>query len=220
MRSLSTYCSLVAAALVMAGCAERASTYDYAAFLQAKPASLVVMPPLNNSPDVKATAAVWAHATRPLAEAGYYVLPAGLVDEMFRQNGVHSAHDAAGIPYQKLHEVFGADAAVYIDIRRYGTDYAVINSQTRVEVAARIVDLRSGARLWDGQAWSTSSGPTSSSGLVGLLVSAFVNQVVDSVADKSFEVADSADQRLLGPGHVDGILPGPRFPKPVGKTAE
>ena len=76
---------------LLGGCATKAPSYDYAAFLRAKPASLLVMPPLNESPDIKASPSVWAQATRPLAEAGYYVLPVTLVDETFRQNGVSTA---------------------------------------------------------------------------------------------------------------------------------
>ena len=97
---------------LLEGCATKAPAYDYSAFQNSKPASLLVMPPVNESPDIKATPGVWAHATRPLAEAGYYVLPVTLVDETFRQNGVNSANEAQDIPHQKLREYFGADAAV------------------------------------------------------------------------------------------------------------
>ena len=138
-------CLGAAAALaLLGGCATKAPSYDYAAFLRAKPASLLVMPPLNESPDIKASPSVWAQATRPLAEAGYYVLPVTLVDETFRQNGVSTPNDAQEIPYPKLREIFGADAAVYIRIKQYGTAYAVVVSDTRVAVVARIVDLRTG----------------------------------------------------------------------------
>ncbi|HEU5295289.1 MAG TPA: GNA1162 family protein, partial [Burkholderiaceae bacterium] len=71
---------------------------DYSAFQRARPASILVLPPLNESPDVKATPAVWASATRPLAEAGYYVVPVTLADETFKQNGVTTSHDAQQIP--------------------------------------------------------------------------------------------------------------------------
>ena len=40
----------------------------------ARPASILVLPPLNETPDLKAGPAVWALVTRPLAEAGYHVV--------------------------------------------------------------------------------------------------------------------------------------------------
>ena len=55
-----------------------------------KPSTHLVLLPVNESPDLKATPSVWSHATRPLAEAGYYVLPVTLVDETLAQNGIQT----------------------------------------------------------------------------------------------------------------------------------
>ena len=198
--------------LLLAGGATKAPPYDYSAFQRAKPASLLVLPPVNDSPEVKATPGTWAHATRPLAEAGYYVLPVTLVDETFRQNGMTGSNEIQEIPYQKLREVFGADAAVYMRIKKYGTTYAVISSDTRVEVEGRIVDLRTGALLWQGKAYASSAEQQqqSSGGLVGLLVTALVNQIVGTASDAAFNFAGLANQRMLGAPRYNGVLPGPR----------
>jgi hypothetical protein len=201
------------ALILLTGCATRPAPYDYAAFEKAKPATLLVMPPVSDSPDVKATPGVWANATLPLSEAGYYVLPVTLVDETFRQNGVQTSADANDIPYPKLREFFGADAAVYIKVSRYGTSYAVIASETRVDAEARIVDLRSGELLWQGKASASSAEQQQSQGgLVGLLVTALVNQIVGTATDASFNYAGIASSRLLGAPRYNGVLPGPRSP--------
>lgn len=107
----------VSALVALGGCATKAPPYDNSAFIKARPASLLVMPPLNEAADVNATQGVWSHATLPLAEAGYYVFPVTLVDETFRLNGVMSSSDAQDIPLPKLQEFFGADAAVYVTIK-------------------------------------------------------------------------------------------------------
>ncbi len=207
------FLALPAATLLLAGCAHRPPPYDYTAFQQAKPKSLVVLPPINDSSDVKATPSVWANATMPLAEAGYYVLPVTLVDSTFKQNGVTDAHDAQALPWQKLHDVFGADAAVYIKVTRYGTTYQVVSSDTRVEVTARVVDLRSGELLWQGNAIASSAeNQGGGGGLAALLVRAVVNQVLNSATDASFNYAGIADARMLGAPRVNGMLPGPRSP--------
>ena len=77
---------------LLGGCAPTKSV-DYSAFKQAKPRSILVLPPLNESPDVKATYSMLSQVTFPLAEAGYYVVPVALADETFRQNGLTSAGD-------------------------------------------------------------------------------------------------------------------------------
>lgn len=212
MRSLS--CVLALGLVLLGGCATKAPPYDYTAFQRAKPASLLVLPPINESPEVNATPAVWAHATRPLAEAGYYVLPVTLVDETLRQNGVMTANDAQGIPAKKLQEFFGADAAVYIKVNKYGTSYAVVASESRVEVEGRILDLRSGELLWQGKAVATSAEQQQQSqgGLIGLLVTAVVRQIAGTVTDESFNYAGIANMRMLGAPRYNGVLPGPRSP--------
>ena len=202
-------CALV----LLTGCATPPAPYDYSAFNKAKPATLLVMPPVSDSPDIKATPAVWANATLPLSEAAYYVLPVTLVDETFRQNGVQTASDAQDIPHSKLRDFFGADAAVYIKVTRYGTSYAVVSSETRVDAEARIVDLRNGELLWQGKASASSAEQQQSQGgLVGLLVTALVNQIVGTATDAAFNYAGIANSRLLGAPRYNGVLPGPRSP--------
>ncbi|MEO8153287.1 MAG: DUF799 domain-containing protein [Rhizobacter sp.] len=205
---------LTAALALLSGCATQAPPYDYTAFMRAKPASLLVLPPVNDSPDVTATSGVWAHATRPLAEAGYYVLPITLVDETFRQNGVTSANEVQDIPLHKLHEFFGADAAVYLRVKQYGTSYAVVASETRVTVEGHIVDLRSGETLWKGAATASSSEQQQQSqgGLAGLLIAALVKQIVSTASDASYKYAGMADYRLLNASRYNGVPPGPRSP--------
>ena len=206
--------SAALAIALLGGCATRPAPYDYATFQQAKPVTLLVMPPINDSPDVNATPGVWAHATRPLAEAGYYVLPVTLVDETFKQNGINTANEAQDIPYPKLRDFFGADAAVYIRVTKYGTSYQVVASETRVDVEARILDLRTGTMLWEGKAFATSAEQSQQQqgGLVGLLVAAVVKQIIGTATDASFNFAGIANARLLGAPRYNGVLPGPRSP--------
>ncbi|MCW7537480.1 DUF799 domain-containing protein [Aquabacterium sp. A7-Y] len=206
-------CAALLGAALLGGCATQ-PPYDYSAFMKAKPATLLVMPPVNGSPDVKASPSVWSHATQPLSEAGYYVLPVTLVDETFRQNGVTTPNDAQDIPYPKLRDFFGADAAVYLKVNQYGTSYAVLSSETRVEVEGRIIDLRSGELLWQGKAFATSAEQQQQSqgGLVGLLVTAVVKQIIGTVTDEAYKYAGIANQRMLGAPRYNGVLPGPRSP--------
>jgi hypothetical protein len=206
---------LAALALVaMLGACATAPPYDYTAFKQNRPASMLVLPPLNETPEVLATYGVLSHVTLPLAEAGYYVIPVTLMDETFRQNGLNSPAEIHDVSPQKLREIFGADAAVYIKITQYGTSYAVVASDTRVSVEARIVDLRSGDLLWQGKATASSSESRNNQnqgGLLGLLVTAIVQQIVETAADAGIVYAGVASQRLLSP-RPNGLLYGPRSP--------
>lgn len=203
------------AALLMTGCATPKG-YDYAALKQSKPRSILVMPPVNSSNDIKGSNSLWSVMSLPLGEAGYYVLPVALVDETFRQNGMANAAEAAMAPPAKLRQIFGADAALYTQIKEYGTSYVVINSSTVVTAESRLVDLRSGALLWQGSATANNedAGGTrvGGGGIVGMLVAAVVNQVIAETTDTGHKVANVTAIRLLTPTPPAGILYGPRSP--------
>ena len=205
--------ALALATLLLGGCATPPS-YDYTAFKEARPTSILVLPPLNSSPDIAATYSMMSQTTAPLAESGYYVFPVTLVDESFKQNGLTVPADINAVPIGKLREIFGADAALYINVRQYGTSYAVIASETRVTAEARLVDLRSARVLWSGMATASSAegGNNNSGGLIGLLVNAAIRQIIETISSQGHLIAGRTSARLLSAGRPNGILYGPRSP--------
>lgn len=204
----------LACSLLLAGCVTPPPPYDYSAFLASKPRSILVLPPVNHSPDVKASNSVLAQATLPLAESGYYVLPVALTNETFRQNGMTVAEDIHALPVSKLQQIFGADSGLYLDVIEYGTRYQVINSDTRVHAKAKLVDLRSGQVLWHGeaQASSTEQQNSGNNNLLGMLVVALVDQIANTLTDKGHDIAAITSQRLLAAGGPHGLLYGPYSP--------
>jgi hypothetical protein len=210
--------ALIAACLPLSlwlgGCAAPPKGDNLAAFRAARPASILILPPLNESPEVIAPMSFLAQASQPLAEDGYYVMPVGVMVETFRQNGLTEAHDIHDVSRQKLRDIFGADAALYIRVTQYGSQYTVLRSEVRVSAQAHLVDLRSGQALWSGTATASNDegGGNNSGGLVGALITAVVKQVVNSISDSSHPVAGVAANRLLRSGWRGAILWGPRSP--------
>ncbi|NVJ12087.1 DUF799 family lipoprotein, partial [Myxococcus sp. AM001] len=136
-------------AALLAGCVTQ-QPYDYSAFKESSPASILVLPPVNKSPDVKASYSVYSHITLPLSEAGYYVLPVAVVDETFKQNGLMNADEIREVSPKKLHEIFAAETVLYLDVTEDGSSYMIISSEVAVAATATLVDLRSGKELWKG----------------------------------------------------------------------
>ena len=101
---------------------------------------------------------------------------------------------------------------MYIRVKKYGTVYIVVGSETRVTVECRVVDLRTGQQIWAGSATASSQEANSANqaGLLGLLIKAVVNQIAGTVTDASFNYSGIANQRLLGAQTKNGILYGPR----------
>jgi hypothetical protein len=189
---------------------------DYSSYKQSHPRSILVLPPLNNSPDINATYSMLVHASWPLAESGYYVFPVALVDETFKQNGVTAPADIHAVSPAKLREIFGADAALYITVTEYGASYRVIDSKVVVSASAKLVDLKTGNEIWQGSATASNAEDQKNSGgngLVGALISAVVDQIANNLSDSSYRIAGRASYRLLTAGQSNGILYGPRSPK-------
>jgi len=199
--------------LLLTGCAQPKKPYDYTAFRASKPASILVLPAANTSPDINAAHSLNSLVTRPLAEAGYYVFPVVVVEETFQQNGLTSASDAQAVSAKRLNEIFHADSALYISISDYGSSYRVIDSVTTVTAKARLVDLRSGKEIWQGSATATDNdqGNNNNNGVIGILVSAAIKQISDNVTDKAHTVAGLTSNRLLSQNEQGGLLTGPRY---------
>lgn len=195
-------CSLAVA--LLSGCAT-VPPKDYTEFRRSHPRSILVLPPLNETADASATYSVFTTTTRPLAEQGYYVLPLALVDQMLKENGLTVPADMHQAPLGKLHEVFGADAVLYIKVESYGTKYVVISSTTVVKAQAKLVDCKTGVLLWEGATRVEFSGQSG-------LVQAVVSQVMSKMMDQAHVVAAMASQQLINkPGQ--GLLRGPRHPE-------
>lgn len=203
---------LLAAALLSACAAHAPQAYDYSAFKASSPKSILVLPPLNDSPDINAVNGMLSQTPQPLAEAGYYVFPVAVVQQTFRQNGLDTPADIHNIGLDKLHRIFGADAVLYLRVKQYGTSYQVLVSDTRVTADATLIDGRSGTRLWHGTATASSAENQSNQSLLVMLVQAAIEQIASTVSDKSHGIAAITSQRLLAGGKFNGMLYGPRSP--------
>lgn len=215
MKNVARMACVAVLGLLLSACATQPMSRDYSAYKASKPRSILVLPPVSHAPDVNASLSVLSVTTLPLAEAGYYVMPVAPVYETFKQNGITVADEAQAVAPEKLREIFGADAALYITVEKYGAVYQIINSVVVVSANAKLVDLRTGTVLWQGQAQASSGENQNNAGggLVGMLVTAAINQVVNQVTDQGHQMGNVASQRLLSAGHPGGLLYGPYNPK-------
>lgn len=208
---------LVISSITFTGCAvTQAPNKDITAYKAHMPKSILVLPPVNDSPDVKATYSYWPTVIAPVAEAGYYVFPISVVDNMFKENGVTNGSDAQSIAPQKLQEIFGADAALYIRIKEYGSKYQVIQSVATVSADAKLVDLKTGDVIWIGEKKLSQSSSDGNSGLLGAVVGALVEQISSNFNDRAYPIASMVNAQLFTPTPYSpgtGLLYGPRSPQ-------
>lgn len=214
-RSRICFTGFVLLIALLTGCAAKKGPGPYdAAFRQYRPGSIVVLPPLNNTTDVRATYSLLASATMPLAESGYYVFPVALVDQTFKENGLTQAAEMHQASPAKLHEIFGADAALYLTVTDYGANSALLGGDVIVKVEGVLIDTRSGNTLWQGQASASNAEgkQNQNNNLLGVLLSGLINNVVNTLSDPGYPVGRTANHRLLS-ADLGGLRYGPRSPQ-------
>ena len=220
MKNSLKFIAVTLLALFFAGCSSKEpEPYDYSAFLQKKPRSILVLMPTNDSTEVAGSAAVLANSVAPLSEAGYYVFPVALVNDTFKQNGITEPGEIAAVPLNKLDKIFHADSVLYINIKDYGTSYVIVSSSTKVVLEAKLVDIKSGATLWQGEAEAAEDSGSGQNSLLGMLVSAVITQVANTISDRSYDLAVRADAYLFSSNCHNCILYGPYSPH-YGKDAQ
>ncbi|MEM9380493.1 MAG: GNA1162 family protein [Planctomycetota bacterium] len=179
-------------------------------FIQSRPRSILVLPPLDESIEAGASWGALSTVTYPLAENGYYVFPAAVVTGMLRENGLPTPFEMHQVPIARLYEVFGMDSVLYLTVTDWGTSYQILNSSTRISIEGRLVDARTGDLLWAGSETAVQSSGGGGD-LIGSLIGAAVNQVATAISDPSRDIAAAANNNLLR-GARRGWLYGPYHP--------
>jgi len=193
--------------LILVGC-NTIEPYDYTLYKKHMPKSILVVPPTNQSNDIKATYGYYSTISRPLAELGYYVYPIGVVDSFFKENGVTLPAEMQAVPLERLYEIYGADSVMYIDIINYGATYMGIFQATVVSANISLIDSRTGSTLWDGSVQASQGSDGSEHGLAGMIVAAAIKQIVDETVDSGHSLSRIANNtQLKGPNM---LLQGPR----------
>lgn len=86
---------------------------QYSKMYEEKPVTLLVMPPINNSTNVEAKELLYTSISRPLIEAGYYVVSPLLAMDILKAESAYDSELFFDAPLTKFSTFFGADAVVF-----------------------------------------------------------------------------------------------------------
>ncbi len=108
------------AALLFSSCV---ATYtresQYPKMYSEHPATILVMPPINNTTNVEAKDLLYTSISYPLIEAGYYVVSPHLAMEMLKAESAYDAELFIDRDAGVFARVFGADAVVFSEINTW-----------------------------------------------------------------------------------------------------
>ena len=86
---------------------------QYAKMYEEKPITLLVMPPINNSANVEAKEFLYTSISRPLVEAGYYVISPLLAMDVLKAESAYDAEVFFDSSLSIFQNYFGVDAVVF-----------------------------------------------------------------------------------------------------------
>lgn len=186
---------------------------DYTKFNDASPDSILIVPVVNNSAEVTASDYFLSTITIPLAEQGYYVFPVNLVKRLLEDDGLSDANLVHNAPVDRLCNLFGSDAVLYVTINQWDSKYMVLSTQVTVNLTYTIKDGKTGDTLWHHQQNMVYVPQNNSTGnpFADLIVMA-INAAVTKAAPNYVPLAQQANAltfKYPGPG----IPLGPYAPK-------
>lgn len=194
-------CLCVAA---LTGCANVAPKKDQSAFTTAAPRSILVVPAVNRSLDVDAANYLLSTLTVPLAEKGFYVFPVHTAKFVLEQEGFYEGEKIHTESPTTLTAMFGADAVLYVTIKRWDAQYAILATTVTVEFDYRMV-YKDGTEIWQATQKMQYSPQNSSSGSpLAMLITAAVNAAVARAAPNYLPLTQQANQQVfvLGPNAI------------------
>lgn len=156
---------------------------QYAAMYNDMPVTILVMPPINNTSNVEAKDLLYTSISRPLVEAGYYVISPLLAMDILKAESAYDAEMFIDKPLTIFRDFFGADAVVFSQIddwtkRGFGIDTKIryiIKSATSGEILFdRSCDLHLDLQ-------QNSGGNSALSMLVDIAVSAISTAATDHI---------------------------------------
>jgi len=112
---------------------------------------IAVLPMANESNDLDGPAFVRRLMCEGLSRRGFQVLPTGPIDDQLKQNGFTDGGQLGATTPQKIGEWTAADTLLYSTLENF--DYLNVGfyAQRRVKIVARLVDAKTGVKLWEAE---------------------------------------------------------------------
>ncbi len=163
-----------------------------------RPLAVLVLPPINETTAADAKEYYATTIAEPLSFAGYYVFPVEVISEIMENEGVYDTEALLNLPPNKFKQYFGADAVMYIWIKRWSTSYYVIGGNVKVTIRSAIKSTTTGDTLWqyEGTIIEDTTVRSSGGGLIGLAVAA-VATAVKTAATDYVPIAKRANYMIL-----------------------
>ena len=154
---------------------------QYSKMYEEKPVTLLVMPPINNSTNVEAKDLLYTSISRPLAEAGYYVVSPLLAMDILKSESAYDSELFFDAPLTMFNNFFGADAVVFSVIDSWAKQGLGIHTKIRYVIKSAYTNEILFDRSCD--LYLDLSVDSGANGLLGALVDLAASAISTAVTD-------------------------------------
>jgi hypothetical protein len=186
--------AILCAALATACAVTPPEPKDYSAFRAEDPHSILVLPALNNTVAVEAPEFFLSTISKPFALRGFYVFPANMTKSTLENDGLADPALLYDADTTRLGNLFGCDAALYLSIEKWESQYVVLSTSTNVEFNYELRSCKTGDVLWtDNRSLSYSPQSNSSGNLLADLVAQAVVSALEKGSPNYIPLAQQAN---------------------------
>ena len=186
----------VVCSIAVVACTGAPAVSDYEQFYESAPFTVVVPPVTNETADAEAPRYFQCSVTQPLVDRGYYVIPVQATADILAAEGLAEGGALADVPAQRFGDYFGADAVLYITLKKWDTTYAVLASSVAVAMDYRLVSTKTGAVLWETEREEVLVSQSGSGGHpIAILLTAAINAAVTAAASDYIPMAMEANRK-------------------------
>ncbi len=156
---------------------------QYPKMYEEKPASIVVMPPINQTNSVEAKDYFYTTMYIPLCEKGYYVFSPYLTMEMMQTESAYDSEMFLTGSLEQFKNVLGADAAMFTIIKSW--QKSTVGGKITVGVEYVLRSTTSGETLYNREGLITvDTSINTGGGLLGSLVNLAATAINTALTDK------------------------------------
>lgn len=171
---------LIFCALILTSCSTLTRGKQYPLVYEEKPASILIMPPINNTTFVDAKQYFYTSLSYPLSEKGYYVVSPYLAMDLLKSESAYDSEMFIEGNLKPFKEVFGADAALFTIIKSWKK--MTIGNSIKVDIEYILKSTHTGNILFNRSGEITVDCSVSGSGSV--LIDLAASMINTAITDK------------------------------------
>ncbi|KGO01316.1 GNA1162 family protein [Porphyromonas sp. COT-290 OH3588] len=205
-------CLTLVSAFVLVSCGTLSSTRAklFPKVYSEKPASILIMPPINETNHVEAKDYFYTSLMKPLSERGYYIFSPYLAMELLQSESAADAEMFIDRSLKPFVQVFNADAALFTIVKQW--EKSVLLNTIDVEVQFILKSTRTEEVMFERHIVATvDCAVVSDGGLLGMIANAVITAATEKIVGarkaSAYAVADLPLGKFSPEYGKDGNMP-------------